>query len=35
MVERELRAFGFDGRRLTPGPSIIVEGGPAGLRARH
>jgi len=31
-VEREIRTFGFDGRRLTAGPSIRVSGGPSGIR---
>ena len=31
-VEREIRTFGFDGRRLTAGPSIKVSGGPSGIR---
>jgi DNA-binding beta-propeller fold protein YncE len=30
-VEREIRTFGFDGRRLTSGPSIKVNGGPSGI----
>jgi DNA-binding beta-propeller fold protein YncE len=35
MIERAIRTFRFDGARLTPGPSIALNGGPAGLRARH
>jgi DNA-binding beta-propeller fold protein YncE len=35
MVERQIRAFRFDGTRLTPGAPIAVDAGPAGLRARH
>jgi DNA-binding beta-propeller fold protein YncE len=31
-VEREIRTFGFDGRRLMAGPSIKVGGGPSGIR---
>ena len=31
-VEREIRTFGFDGRRLAAGPSIKVGGGPSGIR---
>lgn len=31
-VEREIRTFGFDGRRLAAGPSIKVSGGPSGIR---
>ena len=31
-VEREIRTFGFDGQRLTAGPSIKVSGGPSGIR---
>jgi DNA-binding beta-propeller fold protein YncE len=31
-VEREIRTFGFDGRRLSAGPSIRVGGGPSGIR---
>ncbi len=32
VVEREIMTFGFDGRRLTAGPSIKVGGGPSGIR---
>ena len=32
VVEREIRTFGFDGRRLSAGPSIKVGGGPSGIR---
>jgi DNA-binding beta-propeller fold protein YncE len=35
MIERAIRTLRFDGARLTPGPSIALNGGPAGLRARH
>jgi DNA-binding beta-propeller fold protein YncE len=31
-VEREIRTYGFDGRRLAAGPSIKVGGGPSGIR---
>ena len=31
-VEREIMTFGFDGRRLSTGPSIKVGGGPSGIR---
>jgi DNA-binding beta-propeller fold protein YncE len=31
-VEREIRTFSFDGRRLGPGASIKVNGGPSGIR---
>jgi hypothetical protein len=34
MIERAIRTLRFDGTRLTPGPSIAVNGGPAGIRAR-
>jgi hypothetical protein len=30
-VEREIRTFGFDGRRLSPGAPIKVSGGPSGI----
>ena len=30
-VEREIRTFGFDGRRLSPGAPIKVNGGPSGI----
>jgi DNA-binding beta-propeller fold protein YncE len=32
MVETEIQTFRFDGRTLTPGPPIKVNGGPAGIR---
>jgi DNA-binding beta-propeller fold protein YncE len=32
MVEGELQVFRFDGRRLTPGAALKVNGGPAGIR---
>ena len=32
VVEREIRTFGFDGRRLSPTPAIKVGGGPSGIR---
>lgn len=32
MVEQELRTFKFDGRVLTPGTTMKVNGGPAGIR---
>jgi len=35
MIDKTIRTFRFDGTRLTPGPSIAVDAGPAGLRARH
>jgi sugar lactone lactonase YvrE len=35
MVERAIRTFRFDGTKLTAGAPIAVDGGPAGLRARH
>jgi DNA-binding beta-propeller fold protein YncE len=31
-VEREIMTFGFDGRRLSPGTSVKVGGGPSGIR---
>jgi DNA-binding beta-propeller fold protein YncE len=31
-VEREIMTFGFDGRRLSPGMSVKVGGGPSGIR---
>jgi DNA-binding beta-propeller fold protein YncE len=31
-VEREILTFGFDGRRLSPGAPIKVNGGPSGIR---
>jgi hypothetical protein len=31
--DREIRTYGFDGRTLTPGNPIPVNGGPAGIRA--
>ena len=31
-VEREIRTFVFDGRRLAAGPRIKVNGGPSGIR---
>jgi DNA-binding beta-propeller fold protein YncE len=31
VVEREIMTFGFDGRRLTPGAAIKVNGGPSGI----
>jgi len=34
MIERAIRTVRFDGARLTAGPSIAVDAGPAGLRAR-
>jgi DNA-binding beta-propeller fold protein YncE len=34
MLERSIRTFRFDGTRLTPGPAIAVDAGPAGIRAR-
>ena len=33
VVEREIMTFGFDGRRLSAGPSIKVGGGPSGIRS--
>jgi len=33
MMEREIRVFRFDGKRLTPAPSITINGMPAGIRA--
>jgi DNA-binding beta-propeller fold protein YncE len=33
MVEREILVFRFDGKRLTPAPSIKINGAPAGIRA--
>jgi DNA-binding beta-propeller fold protein YncE len=32
MVENELQVFRFDGRQLTPGAPIKVNGGPSGIR---
>jgi DNA-binding beta-propeller fold protein YncE len=32
MVERELQVFRFDGRQLTPGTPVKINGGPAGIR---
>jgi DNA-binding beta-propeller fold protein YncE len=32
MVEQEMRSFHFDGRVLTPGTTLKVKGGPAGIR---
>jgi DNA-binding beta-propeller fold protein YncE len=32
MVEREIQTFTFDGKTLTPGAAIKVNGGPAGIR---
>ena len=32
MVEQEIQTFTFDGRTLTPGAAIKVNGGPAGIR---
>ena len=34
VVEREIMTFGFDGRRLVPGPSIKINGGPSGIGTR-
>jgi hypothetical protein len=34
VIERGIRTFRFDGTRLTPGPSIAVDAGPVGIRAR-
>jgi DNA-binding beta-propeller fold protein YncE len=31
-IEREIRTFGFDGRRLAAGASIKINGGPSGIR---
>jgi DNA-binding beta-propeller fold protein YncE len=33
MIEREILVFRFDGKRLTPAPSIKINGMPAGIRA--
>jgi DNA-binding beta-propeller fold protein YncE len=35
MAERRIRTFTFDGKTLTAGAAVSVDGGPAGLRARH
>jgi len=34
MVEKEIQTFRFDGTRLSPGPALRINGGPAGLRVR-
>jgi DNA-binding beta-propeller fold protein YncE len=31
MIEKRLESFAFDGKRLTPGPSLAMPAGPAGI----